>query len=162
MQKDVYIALGSNQGDRELYLLRAIAEIGRLQGCRVTAISPFYETSPVGNLQQPDFYNAAIAIETTLEPLQLLDELLRLETEKFGRVRTTHWGARTVDLDILLFGDLVLHNANLTLPHPRLHERRFVLQPLSDIAAEIRHPLFGKTVSELLAGLVSSETVIKL
>lgn len=162
MQNEAYIALGSNQGDRELYLLRAIAETGRLQGCRVTAISPFYETSPVGNLQQPNFYNAVIKVETTLEPLQLLDSLLRIETEKFGRVRTTRWGARTMDLDLLLFDDLLLNSERLTLPHPRLHERRFVLQPLNDIAPAVMHPLLGKTVSELLAGLDSIETVTRI
>jgi len=162
MHKNAYIALGSNQGDRELYLLRGIAETGRLEGCRVTAISPFYETSPVGDLQQPNFYNAVIEIETILEPMQLLDALLHIETEIFGRVRTTRWGARTMDLDLLLFDGLNMENERLILPHPRLHERRFVLQPLNDIAPEITHPLLGKTVSELLSVLDSNETVTRI
>jgi len=162
MQVDAYIALGSNQGDRELYLLRAIAEIGRSPGCKVTAISSFYETSPVGNVNQPPFYNAVIKVDTNLSPVTLLDTLLSIETESFGRVRTIRWGARSIDLDLLLYGDCIMNTSHLTLPHPRLHERRFVLQPLDEIAPQLLHPLLQRTVHELLAEQNSDETVIKL
>jgi len=153
----VFIALGSNQGDRELNLLRAIAEIGRLSGTKIVALSGFYETEPVGPVSQPDFFNAVLKAETTLSPRQMLGELQRIERDVFRRVRTERWGPRTMDLDILLWGELVLTDEDLTIPHPRLHERRFVLAPLAEIAPDAVHPLLGKSATVLLAELAADE-----
>jgi len=159
---EAYIALGSNLGDRELNLLRAVAEVGRLPGCRVTALSSFYETSPVGHVDQDVFYNAVLRLSTRLDARTLLTHLLRIEDETFKRVRTIHHGPRSIDLDLLLYGGISVNEENLVVPHPHLAERRFVLQPLCEIAPDLLHPLTGKTIHELLASLKSDETVVKL
>jgi len=162
VETEAYIALGSNLGDRELNLLRAVAEVGRLPASRVTALSSFYETSPVGAVKQDAFYNAALRLSTGLDPHSLLARLLRIEGETFRRVRTIDQGPRRMDLDLLLYGDRVINEENLVVPHPRLAERRFVLQPLCEIAPNLLHPLTGKSIHELLASLKSDETVVKL
>jgi 2-amino-4-hydroxy-6-hydroxymethyldihydropteridine diphosphokinase len=142
-----------------LNLLSAIAEIGRLTATRITALSSFYDTQPVGPVKQDNFLNATLKLETSLSPHQLLDELQRIETAVFKRVRTVHWGPRPMDLDILFYGDLVLTEEELTIPHPRLHERGFVLVPLAEIAPEFIHPVLHGSVSELLASLKTNERV---
>ena len=157
-----YIALGSNLGDRELNLLRAVSEVGRLPDSRVTALSSFYETSPVGTVKQDSFYNAVLRLNTLLDARSLLTNLLRIENETFKRVRRIEHGPRRMDLDLLLFGDMIIHEENLIVPHPRLSERRFVLEPLCEIAPDLVPPLAGKSISELLSNLVSDETVVKL
>ncbi|ACH37636.1 2-amino-4-hydroxy-6-hydroxymethyldihydropteridine pyrophosphokinase [Citrifermentans bemidjiense Bem] len=162
MEERAYIGLGSNLGDRELKLLMAVAELGKLPGTRVTGVSQFYETEPVGGVPQDNFYNAVARIETTLSPFLLLDELKRVETEVFQRKPSERWGARSMDLDILLYGELVLDSDRLTIPHPRLAERRFALQPLADLAPDLVYPVTGKTVSQLLAALTATEKVVKL
>jgi 2-amino-4-hydroxy-6-hydroxymethyldihydropteridine diphosphokinase len=162
VETEAYIALGSNLGDRELNLLRAVAEIGRLPESRVTALSPFYETSPVGNVNQDAFYNAVLRISTQLEARSLLTHMLRIEAETFKRVRTVNQGPRRMDLDLLLYGVEIIYEEDLVVPHPRLTERRFVLQPLSDIAPLIKHPVSGQTMKDLLASLKTDETVVKL
>jgi len=162
VQTDAYIALGSNMGDRELNLLRAVAEIGRIPDCKVTGLSSFYETSPVGVTEQPPFYNAVLRIQTALSPHELLERLIRIETDVFGRTRTTHWGPRRIDLDLLLHGGTTISDDRLTVPHPRMSERRFVLQPLCDIAPDLVHPVVGKTIAELLEALRTDETVTRI
>jgi 2-amino-4-hydroxy-6-hydroxymethyldihydropteridine diphosphokinase len=162
VETEAYIALGSNLGNRELNLLQAVAEVGRLPESRVTALSSFYETSPVGNINQDAFYNAVLRLSTLLDARSLLAHLLRIEDENFKRVRTIHQGPRRIDLDLLLYGDLTINEENLVVPHPRLAERRFVLQPLCEIAPDLLHPLTGKSMHELLASLKSNETVVKI
>lgn len=162
MEQCAYIGLGSNIGDRELKLLMAIAELGKLPQTRVTAVSPFYETDPVGGVPQDNFYNAVVRLNTGLAPLELLERLKRLETEVFHRTPSERWGARSMDLDILLYGELVFTCDRLTIPHPRLAERRFALQPLADIAPDLTHPTSGKRIIELLTELTSTEKVVRI
>jgi 2-amino-4-hydroxy-6-hydroxymethyldihydropteridine diphosphokinase len=162
VETEAYIALGSNLGDRELNLLRAVSEVGRLPDSKVTALSSFYETSPVGTVKQDSFYNAVLRLSTGLAPRSLLNHLLRIEDETFKRIRTIHQGPRRMDLDLLLYGDRVISEEDLVVPHPRLAERRFVLQPLCEIAPDLLHPLNGKSIRALLASLISDETVVKL
>jgi 2-amino-4-hydroxy-6-hydroxymethyldihydropteridine diphosphokinase len=145
-----YIAFGSNVGDRAQALSSASDRLGRLG--RVVARSSVYETEPVGYRDQPAFLNAVLALDTQLEPLPLLQALLAIERE-LGRDRShgVTNGPRTVDLDLLLIGDSVVAQEALTLPHPALAERRFVLAPLAEIAPQLRHPQSNQTMAELLA-----------
>jgi 2-amino-4-hydroxy-6-hydroxymethyldihydropteridine diphosphokinase len=138
------------------------AAIERLAECgRVTARSALYRTAPVGYVDQPAFVNAAVLLETELRPLPLLDTLLEIE-RSFGRDRATGppKGPRTLDLDLLLYDDLVLDEPELTLPHPAMHQRRFVLAPLHEIAPEWRHPVRRRTIAELLAGLPQEDSSV--
>jgi 2-amino-4-hydroxy-6-hydroxymethyldihydropteridine diphosphokinase len=147
-----YIALGSNLGDREAILAAATDRLNCLG--RVVALSSVYETEPVGYRDQPAFLNAALALETELEPLPLLHALLSIERE-LGRDRSRGLpkGPRTLDLDLLLLGDAIVAGEELTLPHPALAKRRFVLTPLAQIAPHLRHPQLKQTMTDLLAQL---------
>lgn len=159
MPIDAYIALGSNLGDRELNLLRGVAEIGRLSDSKVTGLSPFYETSPVATTDPTPFYNAVLRLNTEIPPHDLLHKLLEIETLTFQRIRNEANGPRRLDLDLLLYGAAVISEEGIEVPHPRLAERRFVLQPLHDIAPGLVHPKLNKTVATLLGELRSDETV---
>ena len=163
VNSEIFIALGSNMGDREENLLRAVAAVGRLPDTRITALSPLYDTEPVGGISQSNFLNAVMRLTSSLSPQQMLKELLRIETAIFKRKRALPWGPRSIDLDILLYGSEVISNPpDLLLPHPRLHERRFVLAPLADIAPGLIHPVHGISISALLAGLPPGGTVTRI
>ena len=149
-----YVGLGSNLGDRAAYLLLGLSALSRLPETRLLRLSPVYETDPVGP-PQPPYLNMVAELETELSPKGLLAEMLRVE-KALGRERRERWGPRTLDLDLLLYGDLVLEEAGLSVPHPRLHERAFVLVPLLDLLPEGRHPLLGQSFAELLASLDAS------
>jgi 2-amino-4-hydroxy-6-hydroxymethyldihydropteridine diphosphokinase len=149
-----YVGLGSNLGDRAAYLLLGLSALSRLSKTHLLRLSPVYETEPVGP-PQPPYLNMVAELETELSPKGLLAEMLRIE-KALGRERRERWGPRTLDLDLLLYGDLVLEEAGLSVPHPRLHERAFVLVPLLDLLPEGRHPLLGQSFAELLASLDAS------
>lgn len=143
----IYLALGTNLGDRMENLHRAIAALSPT--VRVTALSPVYETPPWGYADQPAFLNMALAGETESDPPALIALLKKLETE-LGREKTFRNGPRLIDMDILFYDDLVFEQAALVIPHPRLYERAFVLAPLNDIAPELVHPVLKRTVHDLL------------
>ncbi len=156
-----YLGLGANLGDRLEALQGAVAALKASDGVADMAVSALYETAPVGGPEGQDFYlNAAAALTTTRAPLDLLDLLQSVEAD-FHRVRTVRWGPRTLDLDLLLYGDAVIESARLVVPHPRLHERRFVLAPLADVAADVAHPTLGATIGALLAAADVEEGDIK-
>lgn len=146
-----YVALGSNLGDRRAHLDAALEAMKALPGTALEAVSPCFDTEPVGPAPQGRYLNAAAALRTRLGPRALLDALLAIERQR-GRVRTpgVRWGPRTLDLDLLLFGDAVIDEPGMTIPHPRLGERLFVLEPLASIAPDAVIPGLGMTVSALL------------
>jgi 2-amino-4-hydroxy-6-hydroxymethyldihydropteridine diphosphokinase len=155
----VFLSLGSNVGDREANLRDAQKRLGAVG--RVTAVSSFYETEPVEFTQQPWFLNCVVALETAQTAQQLMTSILHIE-EAMGRRRVQKKGPRAIDIDILLFGDAVLDSPEVTIPHPAMHERRFVLEPLAEIAPEVRHRVFDKTILELRDALPFGQTVRKL
>jgi len=149
----VLLALGSNLGDRLELLRQARTMIEKHPGISVQGVSPVYETAPVGGPDdQPPFLNTAMEVGTTLPPEELLAWCRKVE-ESCGRIRGERWGPRSIDIDILFYGNLVIRQPELTVPHPRLHERRFVLIPLNELAPDFVHPVFGRTCRELLENL---------
>jgi 2-amino-4-hydroxy-6-hydroxymethyldihydropteridine diphosphokinase len=169
-----YIGIGSNLGDRKAHLERAVEcllSFPETQGVkpprgghaplRGIALSSLYETEPVGPIRQPWFLNQVIALRTTLGPEALLMHCLRIEQDQ-GRVRTTPGGPRTLDLDILLYGKRIIRQEGLTIPHPRLAERRFVLLPLTELAPRLIHPTLGKSLQTLLRELKETHQVYRL
>ncbi|MCR5213095.1 MAG: 2-amino-4-hydroxy-6-hydroxymethyldihydropteridine diphosphokinase [Eubacterium sp.] len=152
----VYMGLGSNLGDRERYLEMAIEELRRDSNIEVTKVSSFIETEPYGPVEQPNFLNAVIETSTTLEADELLDIIHDIEKEA-GRERIIHWGPRTLDIDILLFDDEIINTRNLTIPHPEMHKREFVLRPLSEIAPHVYHPALRMNAVSMLEALKFSE-----
>lgn len=157
MSKLVYILLGSNLGDRVSGLHQAAELIASRVG-PVVQSSELYETAPWGITDQPAFLNQVLAVETALIPEAVLSQTQAIE-QALGRVRLTKWGARVIDIDILYYEQLVYHSDTLTIPHPYLHERRFTLVPLAQIAPDLGHPILHKTTRELLAICTDSSAV---
>ena len=156
MAEFVYLSLGSNLGDRYANLRAAIERLGEAGAIR--SVSGFYETEPVEFRDQPWFLNCVVALETSDSPEALLQRALAIEQE-MGRVRMKEKGPRSIDIDILLFGDRVVEERGLKIPHPAMQQRRFVLEPLAEIAREALHPLLRKTARELLADLPAGQVV---
>jgi 2-amino-4-hydroxy-6-hydroxymethyldihydropteridine diphosphokinase len=160
----VYLSLGSNVGDREDHLREAITRL-ETEG-RIVSVSSFYETEPVDFTDQAWFLNCAVALETDKTPEQSMAAILGIEKE-MGRQRVQNKGPRIIDIDILLIvgaltGDAILDSPELTIPHPAMHARRFVLEPLTEIAPEAQHPVFKKTIRELLGALPPGQEVLKI
>lgn len=143
-----YVGLGANVGPREVTILRAVDLLAAADGVSVVAVSQLRETEPVGVVDQPAFLNAAVAVDTSLDARALLDVLLAIERE-LGRVRTERWGPRTIDLDLLVFGDETIDEPGLRVPHPRLGERRFALEPLAELAPDLVVPGLGRVADAL-------------
>ena len=159
MPELAYLSLGSNVGDRAQQLRDAQARLSAAG--RVVAVSSLYETEPVEFTEQPWFLNCVLALETEKDPQELMATILGIEKE-MGRRRVQKKGPRSIDIDILLFGDAVIDSPELTLPHPAMHQRRFVLEPLAEIASEVQHPLWRKTIRELLDALPAGQAVRKI
>jgi 2-amino-4-hydroxy-6-hydroxymethyldihydropteridine diphosphokinase len=156
---EAYLGIGSNVGDRLRNLRRAVDALTEADGVVVSRVSSVYSTEPVGYTEQPEFLNAVIAVDTDLSPEDLLRLALRVE-EEGGRERSVRWGPRAIDIDILIYGDLEIHRPYLEIPHPRLAERRFVLEPLAEVAPDLRLP-DGRLVRGLADALTDSARVLK-
>jgi 2-amino-4-hydroxy-6-hydroxymethyldihydropteridine diphosphokinase len=159
MPKLAYLSLGSNVGNRETQLHDAIARLDAAG--RVLAASSLYETEPVDFIEQPWFLNCAVALETRKTPQQLLAAILGIE-EQMGRKRLQNKGPRSIDIDILLFDNVIMNSKELTIPHPAMHQRRFVLEPLAEIAPDAIHPVLKKTIRELRDALPPGQAVRRL
>lgn len=154
--------MGSNLGEKVDNCRQGIAAIAVLKGCLLDGVSPLYETEPVGVQDQAFFVNGVALVKTDLEPLGLLERLRAIETSLGRKPGGKKFGPRVLDLDILFFDNVILRTDRIEIPHPRLHERRFVLEPLCDLAAELVHPVLGKTVRFLLADLKDGKKVVRL
>ena len=159
MPTSAYLSLGSNIGDRAANLREAIRRLATLGA--VAAVSSFYETEPVEFTAQEWFLNCAVTLETEKTSLELMAAILEIE-QSMGRRRVQNKGPRKIDIDILLFGDSIADTANLTIPHPAMHERRFVLEPLAEIAPNAQHPILHKTAKGLLEALPPGQAVRKI
>lgn len=156
MTHTIYLALGSNVGDRQENLKEAISQL--VPQVSITAESSIYETEPWGYEDQDDFLNMVVQGETELEPLELLAHLKEIEAN-VGRTKTFRNGPREIDLDILFYDDLIMEDKNLAIPHPRLHERAFVLVPLADIAPDFVHPIWNHRIRDMLGNLPSTNEI---
>lgn len=151
----VYLSIGSNLGEKSEYLDFAVKSIEENEACILRKVSDYYETVPVGDVEQDNFLNACIALDTVLSPHELLDFVNSVES-KAGRTREIHWGPRTLDIDILLYDDRVIHDERLTIPHREMHWRKFVLEPLVEIAPYAYHPVMNEYAVNLL-GVISDD-----
>lgn len=148
-----YIAMGSNMGDRKGYLDMAVEELRENENCDVRKVSSYIDTAPYGGVEQDDFLNACMEVDTLLPPHALLELLHKIE-KKAGRKRVIHWGPRTLDLDILMYDKEIIEEEDLIIPHVEMQKRAFVLTPMAEIAPYVRHPIFRKTMEELERELV--------
>ncbi|MBN2010290.1 2-amino-4-hydroxy-6-hydroxymethyldihydropteridine diphosphokinase [candidate division KSB1 bacterium] len=146
---NVYLSLGSNEGDRLFNLYRAVELINANRKIRVTATSSIYETEPVGYIEQAWFLNAVAEIESSLNPFEMLRFVKKIE-ERMGREQTFRWGPRVIDIDIVVYGSEIINDPSLTIPHPEMQRRKFVLIPLCEINPHFIHPIFNQTVNRLL------------
>lgn len=158
--KRVFLSLGSNLGDRAGYIRKALDELAS-EGIEVRRVSSFYRTEPVDYKQQPWFINCVAEVATQLLPLQLLSAVQRVE-RSLGRRRSLNKGPRKIDIDILLYENVVVHSAALNIPHPSMAERRFVLVPLRELDAGLRHPITERTVTEMLSETADTSQVIRI
>jgi len=156
-----YIGFGSNLGNRLNNCRNAIGALGALPLCSLLKTSSFYETSPVGLVEQPAFINGVVLLETSEDAHWLLRQMLEIENI-YGRIRTLKWGPRSIDLDLLFFDDQIINTPELSVPHPFLHERRFVLEPLNEMAPGFRHPSLGKSVADLLHDLKDGDQRVEV
>ncbi len=156
-----YIGFGSNLGDRLENCKNAIGALAALPPCSLLKTSSFYETSPVGLVDQPAFINGVVLLETDEDAHWLLRQMLEIE-KTFGRIRDLKWGPRSIDLDLLFFDDQIINTPELSVPHPSLHERRFVLEPLNEVAPDFRHPSLGKSVADLRNDLQDGEQRVEV
>jgi 2-amino-4-hydroxy-6-hydroxymethyldihydropteridine diphosphokinase len=156
-----YIGVGSNMGDPLNNCRKSIDMIDHIDGCQVTDTSPFYRTEPVGDTTQDWYVNGAIKVETTLEPGELLRSLMSIEAD-MGRVRHRKWESRIIDLDILLYGNEVIETNELVVPHPLMHQRRFVLMPMGRLDPERIHPVLKKSMAELVDDLIPEGQAVVL
>ena len=148
-------------GDKVANLEKAVLELGKVPGNKVLTVSSIYKTEPVGGVEQDCFVNAVAEVQTSLTPRELLNKLLYIE-KNLGRVRDVRWGPRVIDLDILLYDDLVMDEEGLSIPHPYLHKRGFVLVPLAEIAPKVIHPKLKKGMSELMNGIHDNKNIEKI
>jgi len=158
-KKTTYIGIGSNLGDKRRNCLKAIEMIGQIPGCELTGRSDWYLTKPVGVKEQDWYVNGVASISTTMSAQDLLGRLLAIEAD-MGRVRKQRWESRIIDLDILLFGHEILNEENLTIPHPLMHLRRFVLVPMSRLNPDLVHPSLGVSMAELLRNIPEDNQVV--
>ncbi len=155
-----FVGVGSNVGDRLAFVSKALVALNVTEGIRIVAVSSVYETEPYGRLDQPSFINAVAELEVDMSPADLLRVLKSIE-DRLGRTRRERWGPREIDLDILFFGDLVIQERTVSIPHPDLASRRFVLVPLAELAPHYVDPKSGLTVSDLLKGCPDQSQVAK-
>jgi 2-amino-4-hydroxy-6-hydroxymethyldihydropteridine diphosphokinase len=161
MMRRVYIGIGSNMGDREFLIRKAVESLRLLPQTNVSRVSSLYDTDPVGETDQPPFLNAVAWIETELLPRDLLWQMLLIE-KRMGRVRSRRWGPRPIDLDLLFYDDEVIEEPDLQVPHPEAHRRAFVLLPLVELDPNFRHPVTGETVRRMIQKLPPNPPVRKL
>ncbi len=153
---NVYVGIGSNRGNREVLIRNAMLLLNEQRDCQIVKGSSLFVTAPYGYTDQPEFLNGCLQVKTLQNPQQFLDTLHTIE-QHLGRERTIHWGPRTIDLDILLYDDAIIHTETLTVPHIDMQNRLFVLKPLDEIAGFVRHPLLGKTIHQLCEELEAKE-----
>ncbi|HOV33713.1 MAG TPA: 2-amino-4-hydroxy-6-hydroxymethyldihydropteridine diphosphokinase [Candidatus Hydrogenedens sp.] len=155
-----YLSIGSNLGNKLDNINEALKKLNKILHTEIIKTSYVYETEPIGNFNQPTFYNIAVEIETGLSPLELLSEIKKIELQ-LGRTTQERWGPRVIDIDIILYGNVCWSDEQLVLPHAEFRNRRFVLQPLSDLNSQITDPITGKTIKELLSSSEVKGNVVK-